>query len=309
MATTFYATYSQASAGGLPVSATQGTTPWIVAGQGTAGAAATGVVTVQGIAGGTAIPISGSITATNPSVSATGAAVPADATMIGGSDGTDLRALACTAAGILEVIGSGTAGTAAAGVVTVQGVASMTPVQVSQATASNLNATVVGSGSAGTANAGVVTVQGIASMTPLLVNGSGSTQPVSGTVAVSNFPATVDVNAGAVSASTPRSVDGGRSLTTVLANNAYASTNVTTSAYVELIHSTSVALTRVAIWNTSGSIIKLATGAAASEVDKIYIGPGGTGVFDIAIPASTRISLEALDQTANAGYFLFTGFQ
>lgn len=44
------------------------------------------------------------------------------------------------------VAGSGTAGTANAGVLTVQGIASMTPVQVSQATASNLNATVVGTG-------------------------------------------------------------------------------------------------------------------------------------------------------------------
>lgn len=40
----------------------------------------------------------------------------------------------------------GTAGSASADVITVQGVASMTPVQVSQATASNLNATVVGTG-------------------------------------------------------------------------------------------------------------------------------------------------------------------
>lgn len=40
----------------------------------------------------------------------------------------------------------GTAGSASSNVVTVQGVASMTPVQVSQATASNLNATVVGTG-------------------------------------------------------------------------------------------------------------------------------------------------------------------
>ena len=37
-------------------------------------------------------------------------------------------------------------------------------------------------GTAGTANANVLTVQGIAAMTPLLVNGSGVTQPVSGTV-------------------------------------------------------------------------------------------------------------------------------
>lgn len=40
---------------------------------------------------------------------------------------------------------------------------------VRQATAANLNATVIGAGTAGTANAGVVTIQGIASMTKLLV--------------------------------------------------------------------------------------------------------------------------------------------
>lgn len=37
-------------------------------------------------------------------------------------------------------------------------------------------------GTAGTASSDVISVQGIASMTPLLVNGSGVTQPVSGTV-------------------------------------------------------------------------------------------------------------------------------
>lgn len=95
----------------------------------------------------------------------------------------------------------GTAGSASLNVLTIQGIASMTPVQVSQATASNLNATVVGtgtfavqasqsgtwtvqpgnsanstpwlvtgSGTAGSAASGVFSVQGIASMTPLLVN-------------------------------------------------------------------------------------------------------------------------------------------
>ncbi len=41
----------------------QGTSPWIVAGGGTAGSAATGVVTIQGIASGTVVPVSGTITA------------------------------------------------------------------------------------------------------------------------------------------------------------------------------------------------------------------------------------------------------
>ncbi len=51
------------------------------------------------------------------------------------------------------VAGQGTAGTAASAVMTVQGIASMTPVQVSQATAGNLNATVIGTGTFATQSA------------------------------------------------------------------------------------------------------------------------------------------------------------
>lgn len=197
----------------------------------------------------------------------------------------------------LNVAGTGTAGTAATGVVTVQGIASMTPLLAT------------GTGTAGSAATGVVTVQGISSMTPLLVNGSGSTQPVSGTVSASNFPATADTNVGASGASTLRGVDAGRSLTTVLGSNNYASTSVTTAAYVQLIASTAAAVTRVYIQNTSSSILIMATGAGGAEVDRVYIGPGGSGVYDITIPASTRISMKALDSTASVGYFLFTGLQ
>jgi hypothetical protein len=45
------------------VAVTQSTSPWIVAGGGTAGTPATGVVTIQGIAGGTAVTVSGTVTA------------------------------------------------------------------------------------------------------------------------------------------------------------------------------------------------------------------------------------------------------
>ena len=54
-----------ASSGGGGGSVTQGTVPWVVSGQGTAGTAATGVVTVQGIAG--MMPV---LTSTSPSSSA-----------------------------------------------------------------------------------------------------------------------------------------------------------------------------------------------------------------------------------------------
>src|SRR5258706_1301379 len=70
----------------------------------------------------------------------------------------DTTGAICTAAGgggggavtqgtVLWVVsGQGTAGTAATGVVTVQGIAAMTPFLVSQATAASLNATVVCTG-------------------------------------------------------------------------------------------------------------------------------------------------------------------
>ena len=46
-------------ASGAAVAVTQTTSPWIVAGGGTAGSSGTAVLTVQGIASGTALPVSG----------------------------------------------------------------------------------------------------------------------------------------------------------------------------------------------------------------------------------------------------------
>jgi len=56
-----------------------------------------------------------------------------------GYNGASQSALSVDVSGALRVIGKGTAGTADAGVMTVQGIASMTPVQVSQATGTNLH--------------------------------------------------------------------------------------------------------------------------------------------------------------------------
>lgn len=150
---TFYATYSASESSGSTVTALQGTTPWIVAGAGTAGTSGTAVLTVQGIAGGTAIPISGSITATNPSIGATGAAVPASGTYIAASVAGTLTGLVATAAG-LKVDASATT----------------QPV----------------SGTVAATQSGTWTVQpgNTANTTAWKVDGSAVTQPVSGTVAV-----------------------------------------------------------------------------------------------------------------------------
>lgn len=138
-------------------------------------------------------------------------------------------------------------------------------------------------GTAGTASTDVITVQGIASMVALKTDSSATTQPVSGTVAVS----------------TVATVNGKTPIT--LVRNVYSSTNVTTGAYVQLIASTAATINKIQIFDSSGQTLALAFGAAASEVNKIYIFPGGNGDVDMAIPAGTRVSVIAISATASVG--------
>lgn len=83
--------------------------------------------------------------------------------------------------------------------------------------------------------------------------------------------------------------------------NLYSTTNVTTSAYVQLIASTTSATTFVDCFDSSGQTMILATGTSGSEVIKWYIPPGG-GQIPFAIPASTRVAIKALTANATTGY-------
>jgi len=78
---------------------------------GTAGTPNSNVITIQGISGGTPVPISGSISATNPSVSTVNSTPPSSATYIGGLVNTSapsytnnqISALSLTTSGALRV--------------------------------------------------------------------------------------------------------------------------------------------------------------------------------------------------------------
>ena len=208
----FYAFYPPVSSSSAALS--------IVTGSGTAGTPAPGVVTVQGIAGGTTLPVTAS--------------------------------------------GSGTAGTSATGVVTVQGIAGGTTLPV----------TASGSGAAGTPATGVVTVQGIAGGTAIPVSTSS---PAGGATSYLKF------------------LD-------------YAVTPITTLSYVQLTASTASIINWLSIFDSSGSAMILAVGAAASEIDQLYVPPGGSvGGYAIAIPAGSRISYKALDNNASSGNLIITG--
>lgn len=82
----------------------------------------------------------------------------------------------------------------------------------------------------------------------------------------------------------------------------YASTNVTTGAYVQLIASTPIPTARIEILDTSGKILKLAVGAAGSEVDICSVPVSGSIVLPYYIPAGSAISIKAIDASATSGY-------
>lgn len=83
--------------------------------------------------------------------------------------------------------------------------------------------------------------------------------------------------------------------------NDYSSVNVTTAAYTQLIASTAAEYQEIEIFDSSGQTLKLATGAAASEVDRLLIFPGGNGRIKFRIASGTRIAIRAVSATASVG--------
>ena len=86
-----------------------------------------------------------------------------------------------------------------------------------------------------------------------------------------------------------------------LARIDYSATSVTTGAYVQLLASTSAAVSEVEIFDSSGQTLVLATGGTGSESDKVYIFPGGNGRIPLSIAASTRVAIKAVSATASVG--------
>lgn len=174
----------------------------IIVGSTAAGAgASTNLVTIQGNATGTPVPVSGTVTANNASVSTTGTAPPGSATYIGASVTTaaptyttgQMSALSLTTAGLLRVDGSGVtqpvSGTVTSNIGTTGGLAldaTLAKLTIAQSTAlgSNTQALVGGSVTTGspTYTTGNINPFSLTTAGALRVDGSATTQPVSGTV-------------------------------------------------------------------------------------------------------------------------------
>jgi hypothetical protein len=87
--------------------------------------------------------------------------------------------------------------------------------------------------------------------------------------------------------------------------NDYSGSPVTTAAYTTLVASTSNAINNIHIFDSSGQAMILAIGAAAAEVNQLYVPPGGD-TYTLSIPAGTRISYKALTANATSGYVVMS---
>lgn len=115
------------------------------------------------------------------------------------------------------------------------------------------------------------------------VNPSGAlTTEVSGSVSVTDFP---------------------RLNSVALHRNDYSTSPVTTGAYVQLIASMPAAVKEVEIFDSSGETLVLAIGGIGSEVDKVYVFPGGNGRITLQIAATARLSIKAVSANATSGEF------
>lgn len=112
---------------------------------------------------------------------------------------------------------------------------------------------------------------------------------------------------GVTGTAVPRHVEASRAKVEVDTHD-HGSAAVTTSDWTEVIATTSAEINRLYIADTSGSFLIIGVGAALSEVAQIYLSPGFAGWIDLNVPASSRISIKALDTTTSAGRFVLTGF-
>ena len=163
----------------------------------------------------------------------------------------------------------------------------------------------VSSGTVAATQSGTWTVQpgNTANTTPWLVKGNDSTNSWSIKAASTAAVATDTALVVAISPNNAVSVNAfnGRSKANAPVVTSYSSTNVTSSAYVQIVASTTSTVNMVEIFDSSGVALYFATGGAGSEVNQFVIYPGGNGQVQFAIAAGTRLSLKAVSTSATSG--------
>ncbi len=245
-----------------------------VTGTGTAGAAAAGVISIQGIASMTAVKVDGS--AVTQPVSGT----------------VTLSSQTVTLSSQTVTVGNNPSVTIAATSVT-------QPVSGTVTNVPSGTQSVTGTGIAGTAAAGVISIQGIASMTAVKVDGSAVTQPVSGTVTLSSQTVTLSsqtVTIGATSVTQP--VSG----TVTLSSN----TVTLSSQTVTVGNSPSVTIAATSVTQPVSGTVSTTTGVVSTGIVNSYgtqasVANAATGTISYTVTAAKTLYLKGVIASSSGG--------
>jgi hypothetical protein len=254
-----------------------------------------------------------SVSATNPSVGVNGSTAPTNSTEIGYIVAGNLVGATGTANG-LKVDASGTTQPVSGTVTANQGTAGATKwlvdgSGVTQPVSAASLPLPTGAATSALQTTGNTSLSTIATNTPALGQAlAAASVPVVLTAA--QITTLTPLSTVAATQSGSWTVTGGNTVTgTQIANapvqNIYSSTNITTSAYVQLVASTTNTINSVYIFDSSGQAMIFAIGGSGSEVAQIYVPPGG-GNFPIQIASGTRIAYKALSANATAGYLIMS---
>lgn len=78
-------------------------------------------------------------------------------------------------------------------------------------------------------------------------------------------------------------------------------TDVTAAAYTEIEDALTHAVSHIQVYNGSAQVLILAIGAAASEVDQLYLPIGLSGMIPISLAKGARLAVKSTVATANSG--------
>ena len=221
---------------------------------------------------------------------------------VGGNDGTNAHILKTNASGQLDVrpLTSSDNVTIANSSLAVTGTfwqatqpvsAASLPLPTGAATAAKQPAL----GTAGSASADVITVQGIASMTPVKTDGSGVTQPVSGTV-TANAGTNLNTSALALeSGGNLATLAGGVSSSKYQINNAQIAGNTISTD----VGASGNGTQRVVIANSAGRALQSKSGSASSSGNNTLIAAGTNRLkifaFTLSTTSTTAVTVKFQD--------------
>jgi hypothetical protein len=268
-------------------------------------------------------------------VGATGTAVPADAGYIGGTDGTNLRGVKVDTSGELQVDVLSSALPSGAATAANQATGNTTLASIDAFLDSLDGKTPDYTTGDGLVDGGTIRVTLASDQSPVSVAQSGTWDigSITGGITLPTGAATEatlagvesiagDIDAKLVQQSLGTGTAAGAVRVVTASDspspkgrafadskrNAYATTSVTTGAWVELIAATAAVINALQIFDSCGEVLELGVGAAASESRVLLIPPGG---FDAAvplhIPAGSRVAIKAVSANCTAGQLVLTG--